>query len=247
MNPPKQLSVIMPAYNEEGAIAAAVEEVQQHILNRVENSELIVVNDGSRDDTGTILDRLTEQDPRVRGHHKPNGGHGPALITGMELAEGEWFFLLDSDRQIPVEHFRELWAAVHNGQDAAFGVRLNRRDAAIRIVLTGFVRRTLGLLFGVALRDANIPFKLFRRSTWHQARAVIPEDTLAPSLFLAVFIQLQGLAIAAIPVGHKDRETGEVSIKRWRLFTFCWRGLQQLLKFRRQVQMRHLAAPARGA
>ena len=72
------LSAVMPVYNEEGAIEAAVREVQEHVLDAVPGAELIVVDDGSRDATGAILDRLARTDGRLHVIHQPNGGHGAA-------------------------------------------------------------------------------------------------------------------------------------------------------------------------
>lgn len=222
----------MPAYNEEGGIAEAVRAVQEHVFSVVPNAELVAVNDGSRDRTGAILDDLAGRDPRVRPVHKKNGGHGPALITGLAAARGEYILLIDSDNQIPLESFAELWRQVQNGYDAAFGVRTVRNDARLRRVLTRVIRAALTLLFGVRLRDANIPFKLFRRELWNDAERLIPADTLAPSIFFAIHAQKRGAKIAFVDVAHRDRTTGEVSIKRWKLIKFCARALRQLLTFR---------------
>lgn len=231
------LTVVMPAYNEEGAIREAVAEVRESVLDRIEGSTLVVVDDGSRDSTGAILDELAGNDGRVRVIHKPNGGHGPALMTGLDEADSEWVFLVDSDRQMPLEPVTTLWDAVQSGDhDAAFGVRRKRDDPALRLWLTGLIRNTLPLLFGVRIRDANVPYKLFRRSTWLEAQPHIPDGTLAPSLFLAVFMKLRGLRIAEIDVPHRERETGEVSIKRWKLVKFCGRAFRQMLDFRRSVR-----------
>ena len=92
------VSVIMPAYNEEDAISSAVEDVTEHILEQIPDAELIVVNDGSKDSTGDILDGIGANDPRVRVIHKVNGGHGPAIMTGLADATGEFVFLIDSLR-----------------------------------------------------------------------------------------------------------------------------------------------------
>jgi hypothetical protein len=80
--------------------------------------------------------------------------------------------------------------------------------------------------------DANVPFKLMRRVVWEDARALIPADTLAPSLFLAVFAARRGYRVAHIEVAHRERQTGVVSIRRWRLLKFCARAFRQLLTFR---------------
>ena len=226
------LSVVMPAYNEEGGIEVAVRAVQVNVLDRVPHSELVVVNDGSRDTTGAMLDRLAAEDPRVRVIHKANGGHGPAIMTGLGAAAGEFVFLIDSDNQIPLEEFAPFWSAVSAGKDAAFGVRRVRHDARLRKVLTVVIRMSLSAMFGVRLYDANVPYKLLRRSVWTAARSMIPDGTLAPSLFLAVFAAHRGYAVAYLDVTHKDRETGTVSIRRWKLIKFCANAFRQLLDFR---------------
>lgn len=232
MSNPRALSVVMPAYNEEDGIEVAVQAVQVNVLDRVPNSELVVVNDGSRDGTGALLDRLASADPRVRVIHKANGGHGPAIMTGLGEAAGEYVFLIDSDNQIPLEEFAPFWTAVQEGNDAAFGVRRVRHDAELRKVLTVVIRLCLSALFGVRLYDSNVPYKLLRRSLWTSARPLIPDGTLAPSLFLAVFAARRGYRIRYIDVTHKDRETGTVSIRRWKLIKFCARAFRQLLDFR---------------
>lgn len=231
-----QLSIVMPAYNEEGGVADAVRAVQEHVFAVVPNAELIAVDDGSRDRTGEILDELAARDHRVHAVHKQNGGHGPALITGLSATRGSYIFLIDSDNQIPLESFGDLWRKIQEGYDAAFGVRRVRNDARLRRVLTRVIRSALTLLFGVRLRDANIPFKVFRRELWTKAARLIPPDTLAPSIFFAVHAQRSGAKIAFVEVGHRERETGVVSIRRWKLVKFCARAFRQLLEFRTRLR-----------
>jgi dolichol-phosphate mannosyltransferase len=226
----------MPAYNEEAGIQTAVDAVRTHVLERVAGSELVVVDDGSRDGTGALLDGMAAADPRVRVVHKPNGGHGPALVSGMSVARGEYFFLIDSDNQIPLDDFAGLWREIEAGYTAAFGVRRVRNDARIRRVLTVTIRMSLFVLFGVRLYDANVPFKVFHHSVWDAAKAHIPGDALAPSLFLAIFAARRHTRTAYVNVHHKDRETGTVSIKRWKLVRFCARAFRQLLVFRSSLR-----------
>jgi glycosyltransferase involved in cell wall biosynthesis len=230
-----RLSVIMPVYNEEGAIALAVEDVQRHVLDLVSAAELIVVNDGSRDGTGAILDKAAAADPRVRVIHQPNGGHGSALLTGLGAAHGEYIFLIDSDRQIPLDGFKAAWDAVMQGRDAVFGVRRRRYDPAFRLYLSGLIRESVNVLFKIKLTDANVPYKLFRRAIWTEARECVPDGTLAPSLFLAIVAKSRGYNILEIDVTHKERDTGEVSLRRFKLLKFCARAFSQLLKLRRRV------------
>lgn len=234
--PDVRLTVVMPAYNEAEGITSAVESVRAQVLDRIPGSELVVVNDGSRDTTGSLLDAIALGDPRVRVIHKPNGGHGPAIMTGMAGARGTYLFLVDSDDQIPLGDFGPMWAAVEQGRAAAFGVRRIRQDARLRRLLTVVIRYSLTVLFGVRLYDANVPFKLLHRDLWDAARAHIPDGTLAPSLFLAVFAARRGTDIAFVEVGHQDRRTGTVSIRRWRLVKFCARAFRQLVTFRASLR-----------
>lgn len=226
------LSVVMPAYDEEGAIKDAVWDVQEHVLAHVPGAELVVVNDGSRDRTGPILDGLAAQDRRIRVVHRVNGGHGQALRTGLDAARGEYLLLIDSDRQIMLDSFASLWLEAQ-GHDGLFGVRHRRHDPPARLMLTRLVRAALRLLLGVSLHDANVPFKVVRRACWECARPLIPPDVLAPSLFLAVIMCRRGADIAECEIVHRKRETGTGSLQYWKLFRFCVRGLSQLLALRR--------------
>jgi glycosyltransferase involved in cell wall biosynthesis len=231
------LTVVMPAYNEEGAIREAVREVQQHVLPNAPRSELLVINDGSRDRTGAILEELANQDSRILVIHQPNGGHGRALVNGLEQSKSEYVFLVDSDRQIPLDTFPEFWE-VATECDGAFGQRVRRHDPALRLFITALVRWTVKALFGVRIFDPNVPYKIFRRKLWEEAREFIPADTFAPSLHLAIFARVRGFDIVESPIRHRERETGEASIRRWKLFKVLARAGVQLLAFRGSLRGR---------
>lgn len=233
---PVQLSVIMPVYNEEGAIVHAIEEVQRHVLDHVSSSELVVIDDGSRDGTGRLLDDAASKDMRIDVIHQPNGGHGAALLRGLEAAKGEYLFLIDSDRQIPLDNFQFAWAELQAGRDAVFGVRRRRYDPAFRLHLSRLIRQSVNVLFRVKLQDPNVPYKLFRRAIWSDARECIPEGTLAPSLFLAIVAKSRGHNILEIDVTHKERDTGEVSLRHGKLLKFCARALVQMIRLIRRVR-----------
>ena len=238
------LTVVMPVYNEQDAIVAAVGDVQTHVLDRIHGADLVVVNDGSRDGTAALLDRIAREDSRVRVIHQANAGHGGAVMAGLAAASGDYLFLIDSDRQIPLDNFVDAWNAVARGKDAVFGVRRRRHDPAIRLYLTRIIRHAVNVMFGVVLDDGNVPYKLVRRSVWEEARAYIPDGTLAPSLFLAIVSKARGRDILELDVPHKERKTGEVSIRRLKLLKFCARGLSQLIELRRRVSRRNRKAQA---
>ncbi len=226
----------MPACNEEGAIVAAVDEVRQHVLSLLPDSELVVVDDGSRDHTGRLLDEAAARDSRIRIIHQPNGGHGAALLTGLNAARGEYIFLIDSDRQILLDNFTSAWDGVIEGRDAVFGVRRRRYDPVLRLCLAWLIRHAVNVLCRVSLRDPNAPYKLFRRGIWNEARGCVPDGTLAPSLFLAIVAKSRGYDILEIDVTHRERETGQVTLRHFRLLTFCAVGLRQMMSLVRHVR-----------
>lgn len=233
---PLRLSVIMPVYNEEGAIEHAVEEVQRHVLDHVPGSELVVIDDGSRDRTGRLLDEAASNDRRIAVIHQANGGHGAALLTGLRAAQGEYLFLIDSDRQIPLDGFDDAWAKLQAGRDAVFGVRKRRYDPALRLHLSRLVRESVNVLFRVRLQDPNVPYKLLRREIWNDAQECIPDGTLAPSLFLAIVAKRRGHEIVEVEVTHKERDTGEVTLRHFKLLKFCARALGQMITLSRRVR-----------
>ena len=112
--------------------------------------------------------------------------------------------LVDSDRQIPLAAFPALWEA-SRGRDGALGLRLSRDDPWFRKGLSLLIRAAVPVVFGVRVPDANVPFKIVRRSVWQNARELIPEEALAPSLMLAVFMRRRRLDVAEQPVPHRRR------------------------------------------
>lgn len=229
-----RVSVVMPSFNEAGSIEDAVRDVQQHVFAVVPNAELVVV-DSSRDDSPEILNRLAKEDDRVRVIFQPPCGHGPALRAGMDAARGEYLLLIDSDRQIPLDVFPSLWQQAE-GRDAVMGMRVQRDDPFLRLCLTKVVRQAIAILFGQRIYDTNVPFKIVRRSVWQQAAPLMTPDTLAPSLFLAIFLHVGRFDVAVRETPHQARRTGTVSIRRWKLFKVCLKAFRQLLQFRTRLK-----------
>lgn len=229
-SPSIYLSVVMPAYNERESLLDAVAEIERVILSRIPHSELIVVNDGSTDQTGAILDRLARDHSNIRAIHQANAGHGPALIRGISEARGTFIFVLDSDRQIPVEEFQKLWGQIEH-HDAVFGVRTRRDDPLVRLVLTRLVRLAIFVLFQVYIRDSNSPFKLFRQSLWLQFRPLITERTRIPSLLFAIYSRRHRFRVCEIEVAHRRRTTGIPSLRLFKLLRFSGYALFELGAF----------------
>ena len=227
----RSLSVVMPVYNEEESIEAAVAEVKEQVLDRVPGSELCVVDDGSRDRTAEILDRLASADGRVRVVHQRNGGHGAAILTGLRSTTADWILLVDSDRQIVLDCFGLAWQR-RVGVDAVFGERSHRDDPAVRKLVSAVLKLQLRTVYGLTFADANAPFKLISRGMWDRARQVIPSSCLIPSVFLAVYAHRTGLRTEHIPVAYRKRSAGRTTLRKLKLIKFSARSFAQLVAFR---------------
>ncbi|MGD9944138.1 MAG: glycosyltransferase family 2 protein [Burkholderiaceae bacterium] len=228
------LSVLMPAYNEAANIAAAIADVVEQVFPLVPSAELIVVDDGSRDETGELARRAGAGDPRIRVVTQTNAGHGPALVRGIREARGDWCLLLDSDRQISLQDFGLTWQLAQQ-HDAVVGVRRQRHDPRHRLLLSRALRGALNGLFGVRSADANVPYKLLRRSLAVAAVDAMPPQPRIPSVLLTVYLHHRRLRVAEQEVRHFARRAGEASLRWRRLLAFCRAALRELLSFQRSL------------
>lgn len=224
------LVLIMPVYNEEAVIEEVIRDVYREIISKVDGSRMIVVNDGSRDSTPKILDKLAAEFEALEIYHKQNQGHGPAVYSGLEKAEGDYLFLMDSDGQYLPEDFHKLWKR-RDEADLLIGMRKERHDPASRLLLTKVVRAILSILLGAKLRDANSPFKLMNNSLWTRLKPHIPNDCLIPSIFIAAGTKKIGRKVLEIPVTHLKRPVGQSHIRYFKLFKFCVKAFSQLIRF----------------
>jgi dolichol-phosphate mannosyltransferase len=211
------LTVVVPVYNEAPAIEAVVKDivVVAHDL-AAGRSEVIVVDDGSSDGTGAIVDRLAVDVPQLMVVHQRNRGHGPALLVGFDRARGGWIAHLDSDDQIPADELTRLWER-RAGADLVLGVRTVRADPRHRLVLSAVVRRVVSVLAARPVRDANVPCKLVSRSLWAEARPLLADGTFAPSISLVMVAARRGRSIREVPVAHRARVSGVSSLRPVRL------------------------------
>jgi len=235
------LSIVMPAYNEEECIDQVVglwiDLLKRHFPT--EQTRLIVINDGSKDRTGTILDGLKAMYPEhLIVVHQPNGGHGNAVVNGYRHAVGlnsEYVFQTDSDDQFITDDFGKLWEKRHQSQ-FVLGYRQERYDAMARLIITRILRLSLFLIYGTYIKDSNIPFRLIKGSYLKKLLEQLPSPTpFAPNIFLAVMAKKAGQETFDIPIVHKERQTGTVSILKWKLLKVCMQSFRELATFRLEL------------
>ncbi|MBO0935944.1 glycosyltransferase family 2 protein [Fibrella sp. HMF5335] len=234
---PVFLSIVMPAYNEEAVIEDVV-VLWTNLLTAhfpTETTRLIVVNDGSKDKTGAILDQIAPKYPQLMVVHQPNGGHGNAVVNAYRQAialDSMYVFQTDSDDQFVTADFDKLWAK-RAESPFILGHREVRFDAPARLIITRILRLSIALIYGTYIKDSNIPFRLIRGSYLKRLLAQLPTPTpFAPNIFLAVMAKKAGNNLFDIPITHKERLTGEVSILRWKLLKVCIQSFRELAQFR---------------
>ena len=235
----------MPVYNEAAVIEPLVLELERDLLDRLEEAEteVIVVEDCSTDATGQILERLAHDRSWLTvDRARVNAGHGPSVLRGLRRAEGDWIFQLDSDGQFLVDEFHSLWRR-RDDADLVLGVRVNRRDAGHRIVLSRVIAVTVSLLAGRRLRDANTPFRLVRRELWEDLEPLIGQRALAPSIMVSLGAARRAWRIREVPVTHLARAHGPSSLRSLRLLSFSLAGLRELLAFHRRLEREQTRVP----
>jgi glycosyltransferase involved in cell wall biosynthesis len=236
------LAVVIPVYNEARVIEQVILDLERALVPVAGSLQVIVVDDASTDETPQTLTRLASFRPWLRVEcAAQNCGHGPSVLHGLELADGDWIFQLDSDGQVVVAEFARLWEQRHDF-DLILGVRSHRRDPLHRRALSSVVAAAVSTLCRRKLRDVNTPVRLLRRELADDLLRAIPAGTRAPNLFLAVGAVVRGWRICEVPITHLPRQHGRSSLRSVRLVVFSFRGLLELLSFRSRL-MRTPRAP----
>lgn len=216
------LSVFFPAYNEEINIAKTVEQAQTVLKKIVKTYEIIIVNDGSRDKTGEIADKLSKSDPKHIKviHHSPNQGYGAALQSGFHAAKYDYVFFSDSDLQFDLNEIEKLLEHIPKYK-VVIGYRSPRRDPFFRLINAALWGLAIRLLFGLKVKDIDCAFKLIHRELVKN----LPMESGGAMLSAEILIRLQnqGIKIKEVPVTHlpsnKTETTGakpEVIIRAFR-------------------------------
>jgi len=235
---------VLPAYNESERIASTIEKVLAHANQHDWSAEIIVVNDGSKDDTAQIVREYASQDPMLRLIENPgNRGKGFSVKNGMLHANGEILLFSDADLSSPIAEADKLFAAIRQGADVAIGSRWLKTE--LQIQRQPFYRQIFGRVFNLALRvvlglkfkDTQCGFKAFRRSA---AMQLFPSQQIERWGFdpeLLYLAKRYGIHVAEVPVAWSHREgtrinplrdgirmLGEMFVIRWNALTGKYDG-----------------------
>jgi len=221
------LTVGLPAYNEAENIGPMIESVVEKAGPLVSDLEIIVVDDGSSDDTAEVVRRIGEQDPRVRlVEHATNQGYGAAARDSIWSATKELVFTTDSDLQFDLAEIAHFLPRIGEA-DMVVGYRRSRSDPWHRRLFGHGWSWLVNLLFGYTARDIDCAFKLFRREVIETVQVVS-----GGAMFSAEFLvraKRAGFKIVEEPVSHYPRVAGSQTGARPEVIL---RAFRELLKLR---------------
>jgi glycosyltransferase involved in cell wall biosynthesis len=203
------LSFFFPAHNEAENIEALVAEALAELPKLADEFEIIAVDDGSRDATPEIADRLAAGDPRVRViHHRGNLGYGAAVRSGLRAARYDLVAFTDGDRQFRVADVGRLLdrMAKTDDPDVVAGYRLRRADPIIRTAYARAYRLALSIFFRLDIRDVDCAFKLFKRQALEGIR--LESGGAFMSAELLIKLRQRGRRIVEVGVPHYPRTAG---------------------------------------
>ncbi len=200
------LSVFFPCYNEQANVENMVHKAQKILPEVAEKWEIIPVNDGSKDKTGEIIERLAKEDPNVHPiQHVKNQGYGGAVISGYNAAKCDLVFFTDGDLQFDLREITLLIDKLDEG-DLVLGYRKNRQDPWNRKLNAYLWGSLVKMLFGFQVRDVDCAFKLIKRKVIDKVHlsaggAMVSTELLARS-------NKAGFRFVEVGVTHYPRVAG---------------------------------------
>ena len=221
------LTAFFPAYNDQHTIETIVRTVAEEIRKVTNDFEVLVVDDGSKDQTGAILDRLVAELPFLRViHHEHNMGYGAALITGFKNSKKDLIFYTDGDGQYDVRELHNLLAQLRPNIDLVNGYKVKRADAWYRVWIGAMYRRAMRWVFRLSIRDVDCDFRLFRRYVFD--RISLESRSGVICVEMAKKFEQAGFRMVEVPVSHYPRMHGRSEFFRLRHLVYTFKGLLKI-------------------
>jgi glycosyltransferase involved in cell wall biosynthesis len=226
-NKQKELSVIVPAYNEEQTLPSLVERLINTFKQNNIDGEIIIVNDGSTDKTQEIATELSQKYKNIiLIQHNRRKEKTAALHTGFKNASGKLLAMIDADLQYAPEDLTKLLDKISEGYDVVNGWRKNRKDSILRKMPSSFYNFVSRLSFGMKIHDFNSGLKIFKREVFEEL-----ELRLGTHRYLLNIAHHKGFRVGEVEVQHFPRKQGKSKYGASRMF---W-GLFDLIALRLQL------------
>jgi glycosyltransferase involved in cell wall biosynthesis len=219
------ISVFLPVFNDQATIGDLVKDALSVLPSFTDDYEVILVDDGSTDDSGAIADELARASAYVKViHHAYNQGYGAALRTGFQNATGDLIFYTDGDGQYDVLELALLIPLMTDGVDVVNGYKIKRQDNRYRRASGAVYNSLARFLFRLPIRDVDCDFRLIRRSAME--RILLGKSSGAICVELVRKLSVAGCVFREVPVHHYPRRHGESQFFTPRrvvqtIFDFC--------------------------
>lgn len=202
------LSAIFPCYNDARSIGTMVRDVHRTLEGAIADFEVIVVNDGSQDDSLAVLQELASEFPLLRiVDHSSNRGYGGALISGFAAATKEWVFYTDGDAQYDATEVAVCLAAVTDDIDVVQGYKIGRGDSWYRKVIGRVYHHVVRAAFRLRVRDTDCDFRLIRRSVLDKVTLRSNTGVICVEMMYS-FLRV-GARFTEVGVSHRHRPHGK--------------------------------------
>lgn len=235
----EKLYIVIPAYNEEENIETLIKDWYPVIekYNGGGESRLVIINDGSKDNTYEILKKNEKEKPLLTALTKENGGHGPTVLYGYRYAlnnNADYIFQTDSDGQTLPGEFDYFWEH-RNEYDAILGNRSDRQDGSSRKFVENTLRFILKLVFGVNVPDANAPFRLMKKDVLEKYIGKMPQDFNLPNVMLTTYFVYYKEHVLFKKVTFRPRQGGTNSINIKKIIKIGWKALADFRKLKKDM------------
>lgn len=228
----KGISVILPAYNEEKNIEQMVKDCLSYLRKLGNDYEIIIVNDGSEDETGEIARKITKRNKKIRLiNHSQNKGYGQALKNGFMAANLDYVFFTDSDRQFKLNALDVMLPIVKTEVvDLVIGYRLKRKDPFLRKFLSWGYNSLANFLFDLNVKDIDCAFKLFRKDIFKKIK--IESKSFFFNTEILAKAKFFNFNIIEVGVPHFPRTAGKSTVH----FKHIPLTLKELIRIRRSLE-----------
>ncbi len=228
----EKLYIVIPAYNEEENIESVAREWHQVIQTYGgETSRLVIIDDGSKDNTYQKICQLKKELPFLEALTKSNEGHGATVLYGYQYAikeKADYIFQTDSDGQTLPSEFEQFWNK-RKTFSVLIGYRNQRQDGFSRIIVTKTLKLVLFLIFHINVVDANTPYRLMKRETLEKYIEKIPKKFNLSNVMLTVCFLKYKEKVMFIPITFRARQGGKNSINFRKIIKI---GIQAIKDFR---------------
>lgn len=206
-----ELSCVLPAYNEEKNIQEAVKKLNEVLPLIIDKYEIIIVDDGSKDNTYQIALNLAKQIKHIKViHHQHNRGKADAISTGFEECNGEYIFYTDADVQYDFKELKRIIPLIKNA-DIVSAYRLNKALSNFRRLASDIYDLIARLFLGIKVKDLECAFKIFKRDVFKKIK-IESKNFMVETEILAKATKL-GFCIKQIPITHLPRKAGKTGVR----------------------------------